>query len=74
MIDKLFKFSKLSFTDEEVLLIYLLFRREKRSVPFIVTRCVREVERRGMQEVGVYRVSGLASDITKLKKSFESSK
>ncbi|XP_066963867.1 active breakpoint cluster region-related protein isoform X2 [Macrobrachium rosenbergii] len=47
-------------------------RREKRSVPFIVTRCVREVERRGMQEVGIYRVSGLASDITKLKKSFES--
>ncbi|KAG7160618.1 Active breakpoint cluster region-related protein-like [Homarus americanus] len=46
-------------------------RREKRSVPFIVTRCVREVERRGMQEVGIYRVSGLASDITKLKKSFE---
>ncbi|XP_047494682.1 active breakpoint cluster region-related protein-like isoform X3 [Penaeus chinensis] len=47
-------------------------KREKRSVPFIVTRCVREVERRGMQEVGIYRVSGLASDITKLKKSFES--
>ncbi|XP_050727607.1 active breakpoint cluster region-related protein-like isoform X2 [Eriocheir sinensis] len=52
--------------------IAVICRREKRSVPFIVTRCVREVERRGMQEVGVYRVSGLASDITKLKKSFES--
>ncbi|KAB7505049.1 Active breakpoint cluster region-related protein, partial [Armadillidium nasatum] len=47
-------------------------RREKRSVPFIVTRCVREVERRGLNEVGIYRVSGLASDINKLKKSFES--
>nr|XP_045609928.1 active breakpoint cluster region-related protein-like isoform X2 [Procambarus clarkii]XP_045609929.1 active breakpoint cluster region-related protein-like isoform X2 [Procambarus clarkii]XP_045609930.1 active breakpoint cluster region-related protein-like isoform X2 [Procambarus clarkii] len=52
--------------------IAVVCRREKRSVPFIVTRCVREVERRGMQEVGIYRVSGLASDITKLKKSFES--
>ncbi|XP_045130593.1 active breakpoint cluster region-related protein-like isoform X3 [Portunus trituberculatus] len=52
--------------------IAVICRREKRSVPFIVTRCVREVERRGMQEVGIYRVSGLASDITKLKKSFES--
>ncbi|XP_069939387.1 active breakpoint cluster region-related protein-like isoform X2 [Cherax quadricarinatus] len=52
--------------------ISVISRREKRSVPFIVTRCVREVERRGMQEVGIYRVSGLASDITKLKKSFES--
>ena len=49
-------------------------RREKRSVPFVVTRCVREVERRGLSEVGIYRVSGLASDINKLKKSFESSK
>lgn len=55
-------------------MVFLFNRREKRSVPFIVTRCVREVERRGMQEVGIYRVSGLASDITKLKKSFESSK
>lgn len=47
-------------------------RREKRGVPFVVTRCVREVERRGIQEVGIYRVSGLSSDITRLKKSFES--
>ncbi|XP_076037677.1 rho GTPase activating protein at 1A [Oratosquilla oratoria] len=47
-------------------------RREKRSVPFVITRCIREVERRGVQEVGIYRVSGLASDITKLKKTFES--
>ena len=37
-----------------------------------MARCVREVERRGLAEVGVYRVSGLASDITRLKKSFES--
>ena len=47
--------------------------REKRCVPFIITRCVREVERRGVGELGIYRVSGLASDITRLKKSFESS-
>ncbi|XP_066588300.1 active breakpoint cluster region-related protein-like [Prorops nasuta] len=47
-------------------------KREKRDVPFIITACVREVERRGVAEVGLYRVSGSASDLTKLRKSFES--
>lgn len=46
-------------------------RREKRDIPFIISACIREVERRGMSEVGIYRVSGSASDLAKLKKSFE---
>lgn len=46
-------------------------KRQKRPVPFIITSCIREVERRGMNEVGVYRVSGSASDLSRLKKSFE---
>uniref|UniRef100_W4VRB6 Putative rho gtpase activating protein at 1a n=1 Tax=Corethrella appendiculata TaxID=1370023 RepID=W4VRB6_9DIPT len=46
-------------------------KREKRDIPFIISACVREVERRGMYEVGIYRVSGSASDLAKLKKSFE---
>lgn len=50
----------------------MYYRREKRDVPFIITACVREVERRGVGEVGLYRVSGSASDLTKLRKSFES--
>lgn len=54
--------------------ILFFFRREKRDIPFIISACIREVERRGMSEVGVYRVSGSASDLAKLKKSFESSK
>jgi hypothetical protein len=49
------------------------YRRQKREVPFIVTACVREVERRGMAEIGIYRVSGSASDLGRLKKSFETS-
>ncbi|XP_058443873.1 active breakpoint cluster region-related protein isoform X2 [Malaya genurostris] len=48
-----------------------VIKREKRDIPFIVSACVREVERRGMSEVGIYRVSGSASDVAKLKKSFE---
>ncbi|GJQ70902.1 EG:23E12.2 [Trypoxylus dichotomus] len=47
-------------------------RRQKRDIPFIVSACIREVERRGMSEVGIYRVSGSTSDLQKLKKSFES--
>lgn len=41
-------------------------------MPFIITACVREVERRGVGEVGLYRVSGSASDVARLRKSFES--
>lgn len=52
--------------------IHLVCKRQKRPIPFIVTSCIREVERRGMNEVGVYRVSGSASDLARLKKSFES--
>ena len=51
----------------------LFFRRQKRDVPFIVSACIREVERRGMTEVGIYRVSGSASDLQMLKKSFVNS-
>ncbi|CAH0546403.1 unnamed protein product [Brassicogethes aeneus] len=46
-------------------------RRQKRNIPFIITACIREVERRGMAEIGIYRVSGSATEISKLKKSFE---
>lgn len=47
-------------------------KRESRPVPFIVTSCVREVERRGLSEVGIYRVSGSAADVTRLKRAYES--
>ncbi|XP_051284797.1 active breakpoint cluster region-related protein isoform X1 [Dicentrarchus labrax] len=41
-------------------------------VPHVVRCCVEEVERRGMNEVGIYRVSGTASDIGVLKTVFNS--
>jgi len=52
---------------------FLILRREKRQVPFILTSCLREVERRGINEVGIYRVSGSTSDVSRLKKAFETS-
>jgi hypothetical protein len=51
--------------------ISLVTKKERRPVPFIITSCVREVERRGISEVGIYRVSGSAADVAKLKKAFE---
>lgn len=56
------------------LMMKFIYRREKRDIPFIISASIREVERRGMNEVGIYRVSGSSSDLQKLKKSFESSK
>lgn len=52
--------------------IELVSKREKRLVPFIITSCVREVEKRGLCEVGLYRVSGSTPNLTRLRKSFES--
>lgn len=43
-------------------------------VPHVVRSCIGEVERRGMDEVGIYRVSGAALDIGTLKAAFDSSK
>ena len=51
--------------------IHLSSKRERRAVPFIITSCVREVERRGIGEVGIYRVSGSAVDVSKLKRAYE---
>lgn len=36
--------------------------------------CINEVQRRGLREMGIYRVSGLNSDIQRLRKAFETSK
>uniref|UniRef100_A0AAQ6A8Q4 Rho-GAP domain-containing protein n=1 Tax=Amphiprion ocellaris TaxID=80972 RepID=A0AAQ6A8Q4_AMPOC len=41
-------------------------------VPHVVRCCVEEVERRGLDEVGIYRVSGTTSDISMLKSAFNS--
>jgi breakpoint cluster region protein len=48
-----------------------LCQREGRKVPYIVTCCCEEIERRGLDEVGIYRVSGVASDVRSLKQAFE---
>ncbi|KAG7489339.1 breakpoint cluster region protein [Solea senegalensis] len=52
--------------------INVVTKRERSKVPLIVRQCVEEIERRGMEEVGIYRVSGVATDIQALKAAFDS--
>ncbi|PKU37450.1 breakpoint cluster region protein isoform x1 [Limosa lapponica baueri] len=51
--------------------IAIVTKRERSKVPYIVRQCVEEIERRGMEEVGIYRVSGVATDIQALKAAFD---
>lgn len=48
-------------------------RRERSKVPYIVRQCIEEVEKRGIEEVGIYRISGVATDIQALKAVFDAS-
>lgn len=41
------------------------------SIPFIVVKCVEEIEARGIYQEGIYRVSGFADEVEELKNSFE---
>ncbi|XP_028853634.1 breakpoint cluster region protein isoform X2 [Denticeps clupeoides] len=50
--------------------IGLVARQEGVLVPHIVRSCVEEVERRGMAEVGIYRISASTTDVQNLKNSF----
>ncbi|XP_071315581.1 active breakpoint cluster region-related protein isoform X2 [Trachinotus anak] len=47
-------------------------QQEGVMVPHVVRCCVEEVERRGMDELGIYRISGTTSDISTLKAAFNS--
>lgn len=39
----------------------------KCHIPFVVTKCVQEMEKRGLQQEGIYRISGFADEIETLK-------
>ncbi|XP_071501100.1 active breakpoint cluster region-related protein-like [Diadema antillarum] len=48
-----------------------LASRQGKDIPNIITMCLEEVDKRGTQEMGIYRISGSSADIQKLKKAFE---
>nr|XP_014353913.1 PREDICTED: breakpoint cluster region protein-like [Latimeria chalumnae] len=45
-------------------------KREGSTIPLIVQECVKEVDRRGLEEEGIYRVSGIATRVQDLKAAF----
>ncbi|XP_031427405.1 active breakpoint cluster region-related protein isoform X3 [Clupea harengus] len=51
--------------------ISVVTKRERSKVPYIVRQCIEEVEKRGIVEVGIYRISGVATDIQALKAAFD---
>ncbi|KAJ1878625.1 hypothetical protein H4R99_005558 [Coemansia sp. RSA 1722] len=45
---------------------------DPKVVPVIVEKCLTEIELRGLEEVGIYRVSGGAADVSRLRQMFNS--
>ncbi|KAJ1959228.1 hypothetical protein GGI12_004440, partial [Dipsacomyces acuminosporus] len=43
---------------------------DPKAVPTIIEKCLAEIERRGLEEVGIYRVSGAAADVSRLRQLF----
>ncbi|KAL7033688.1 hypothetical protein ACKWTF_007679 [Chironomus riparius] len=44
-----------------------IVQAHKSHIPFVITKCVQEVEKRGLQQEGIYRISGFADEIETLK-------
>lgn len=41
------------------------------NLPFVVTKCVTEVEARGLMTEGIYRLSGFADEVDAIKMAFD---
>ncbi|XP_075983372.1 rho GTPase activating protein at 5A [Anticarsia gemmatalis] len=48
-----------------------LLNAHSSTLPFVVKKCVNEIENRGMDSEGIYRVSGFADEIEALKLAFD---
>ncbi|KAG6449749.1 hypothetical protein O3G_MSEX006242 [Manduca sexta] len=48
-----------------------LLNAHSSTLPFVVRKCVNEIENRGMDSEGIYRVSGFADEIEALKLAFD---
>ncbi|XP_061593749.1 rho GTPase-activating protein 45 isoform X2 [Cololabis saira] len=44
------------------------------SIPFIITKCITEIERRALKMKGIYRVNGVKTRVEKLCQAFENGK
>lgn len=48
-----------------------LVKLHNRKRPYVVEACILEVEKRGLDSEGIYRISGFADDVEALKNSFD---
>ena len=51
-----------------------LFERDGSAVPMVVYQCIQAVDLFGLEVEGIYRLSGTASHITKIKAMFDNGK
>lgn len=51
-----------------------LFERDQTAVPMVVHQCIQAVDLFGLEVEGIYRVSGTASHIAKIKAMFDNGK
>lgn len=51
-----------------------LFERDQSAVPMVVYQCIQAVDLFGLEVEGIYRLSGTASHITKIKAMFDNGK
>jgi hypothetical protein len=51
----------------------LFNRREKTTIPRILKDCVEVIETKGIEEVGIYRVSSVVSEVQKMKDLYSKS-
>lgn len=54
--------------------MHLFFRRERAIIPQILKDCVEVIEAKGIEEVGIYRVSSVVSEVQKMKELYSKSK
>ncbi|XP_067935314.1 N-chimaerin-like isoform X2 [Watersipora subatra] len=48
-----------------------LLRATNKSIPFLVEKCVEEIESRGIHHEGIYRIAGFHDDIEGIRKAFD---
>ncbi|KAI9275878.1 hypothetical protein BDA99DRAFT_496687 [Phascolomyces articulosus] len=59
-------------TRKSVYGVDLVHLMEDGSVPLLVEKCIAEIEKRGLEEVGIYRTAGTGSVVEQLKEAFNS--
>jgi len=48
-----------------------LVKMQNTKVPIVIKDCIQEIERRGFDTDGLYRISGKANELLRLKKEFD---